>query len=85
MVLQHDLSYGSINETVLRAAGIAVPMLTSSGGEDGCPQVPGVTPIQAVGLCGCAGAGGAGFAGLSPPGRDVPSMCALFRRTGRQF
>lgn len=56
VVLQRNLSYSSINETALRAAGIAVPVLTSSGGEDGCPQVPGATPVLGSGaawMCGC--------------------------------
>lgn len=33
---------------MLGAPGIAVPMLTSSGGEDERPQIPAVAPVQAV-------------------------------------
>lgn len=47
-VLQHNLLYSSRNDTAL----CAVLVLTSSGGEDSCPQVPGGT-----GVGGCAGAG----------------------------
>lgn len=53
VVLQHNLPCSSRNDSVL---GAAVPMLTSSGGEDRCPQVPGATLIQTLGLWGCAGA-----------------------------
>lgn len=33
---------------MLGAPGIAVLMLTSSGGEDEHPQIPALTPVQAV-------------------------------------
>lgn len=52
-VLQHNLLYSSRNDTVL---GAAVPVLTSSGGQDRCPQVPGATLIRTLGLWGCASA-----------------------------
>lgn len=33
---------------MLGAPGIAILMLTSSGGEDEHPQIPALTPVQAV-------------------------------------
>lgn len=75
----------ALNET------IAVLVLTSSGGEDGCPQVPGVTPIQAVGavwMCGCC-LGLLDQPGFFPfsllAGMSCRSVPCLSRRTGRQF
>lgn len=48
------LSSSSIKEAVPRAAGIAVPVLTSSGGEDGGPKSPGSPQSSsgAVWMCG---------------------------------